>query len=44
MKKLKYKTIDISTLKGIKAAEKLQSKEWKIMSTGFYTIQFYKMV
>ncbi len=39
---IKYKTIDISTEKGIKQAEKLKEKGWSISSTGFFTIQFYK--
>lgn len=38
---IKYKTIDISTEKGIKQAEKLKEKSWS-SSTGFFTIQFYK--
>ena len=42
--KIKYKTIDISTQKGLHQAVILRSKGWKIGSTGFITIQLYKKV
>lgn len=40
--KTKYKTVDTSTMTGIKQAEALHSSGWKMGSVGFYTIQFYK--
>jgi len=40
--KIKYKTINTRTLKGLKQAENLKKSGWKIGSIGFYTIQFYK--
>jgi len=39
---IKYKTVDTSTLAGLKAAEKLKNNDWIIGSVGFSTIQFYK--
>ena len=41
--KAKYKTIDLRTIKGIKQAELLKSKGWKVGSVGFDTIQLYKV-
>jgi len=40
--KIQYKTINIGTLQGVKQAEKLKNKGWKIRNIGFNTIQFYK--
>lgn len=42
--KIKYKTVDTRSLKGLKEAERLQRGNWKVGSVGFYTIQFYKEV
>lgn len=41
-RKYKYKTIDISTIAGIKKAEWYQSHGWKIISIGGDKIQFEK--
>ena len=38
--KYQYKTIDISTLKGIEEAEKLQNNGWKIINFGLYLLIF----
>jgi hypothetical protein len=40
--KTDYKTVDIRTPAGLKKAEKLQEKGWKIATAGLYLIQFYK--
>ena len=40
--RIKYITVNIGTLKGVKEAEQLKNKGWKIGSFGFNTIQFYK--
>ena len=39
---LKYRTIDVRTIAGIKKAEMLKAHGWKISSVGLDTIQFYK--
>ncbi len=41
---MKYKTIDVSTLKGLKQAERLHANGWKQVSVGLFTIQFCKAV
>lgn len=38
----KYKRVDTRTLKGLKQAEHLKNSGWKIISVGFYTIDFVK--
>ena len=40
--KLKYKTIDTRTVKGLRQAERLKAKGWKVASVGFHTIMLYK--
>lgn len=40
--KIKYRTIDTTTLKGIKAAERLHAYGWKMGRVGLFTIQFYR--
>jgi hypothetical protein len=40
--KIKYKTVDTRTLKGLKEAERLKMNNWEVGSIGFFTIQFYK--
>ena len=40
--KTKYKTIDITSIKGIKEAEKLNHNNWVIYSSSPFTIKFYK--
>lgn len=39
---MKYKTVDISTLKGIKKAERLQANGWKFVIVGVNKLQFSK--
>ena len=34
-----YKTIDTSTLKGLKAAERLHTNGWKMARQGMFSIQ-----
>ena len=41
---IKYKTVDTSTLKGLKQAERLKQNGWIIGSVGLFLIQFYKRV
>jgi hypothetical protein len=39
---MKYKTVDTSTLKGLKRAERLHQNGWKTASVGLFRIQFFK--
>jgi hypothetical protein len=41
--KFEYKTVDTSTLKGLKEAEKLHASGWKVIRTGLYLIQFERV-
>lgn len=41
---IKYKTVDTRTLKGLRRAERLKQLGWKILGSGFWTIDFYKPV
>jgi hypothetical protein len=36
--KFEYKRIDISTVDGIKRAERLKANGWKIISTGLFSL------
>jgi hypothetical protein len=38
-----YKTVDTSTLKGLKQAERLHMNGWKQMRVGLFTVQFIKV-
>lgn len=40
--KIEYKTVDVSTIKGIEAAERLQATGWLMGRSGLFTIQFYR--
>jgi len=40
--KTKYKTINITSIKGIEEAEKLKNNNWVIYSSSLFTIKFYK--
>ena len=40
--KVKYKTVDIRTVKGIEKAESLKAAGWKVNTHSPDTIQFYK--
>ena len=42
--KFEYKTIDTSTLKGLKEAERLHQTGWKMIRTGLFLIQFERKV
>jgi hypothetical protein len=43
--KYEYRTIDTSTIQGLKAAEKLHlSGEWRIIANGLFSIQFERKV
>lgn len=42
--KFEYKTCDTSTLKGLKAAERLHQDGWKIIRNGLFLIQFERKV
>ncbi len=37
-----YKTVDTSTLKGLKQAERLHMNGWTIIRSGLYLIQFMR--
>ena len=39
---LKYKTVDTTTLKGLKRAERLHAYGWKMIRVGLFSIQFEK--
>lgn len=38
-----YRTIDVTTLKGLRQAERLHINGWKISRNGLFTIQFYRI-
>jgi hypothetical protein len=40
--KMEYKTVDISTVKGLQQAERLHAQGWKMARVGLFTIQFYR--
>lgn len=42
--KFKYRTIDTSTLKGLKLAERLHQNGWKIIRSGLFLIYFEREV
>ncbi len=42
--KLKYKTVDTSTLKGLKLAERLHMNGWKTIRVGLFLVYFEKRV
>jgi hypothetical protein len=39
---MKYKTVDTSTLKGLKQAERLHQNGWKTIFVGLFLIYFSK--
>jgi hypothetical protein len=39
---MKYRTVDTSTLKGLKQAERLRVSGWKMARVGLFTITFYR--
>jgi len=40
--RIEYRTIDTSTLKGLKRAERLQARGWTIGRVGLFLVQFYR--
>jgi hypothetical protein len=42
--RIEYRTVDTSTLKGLKAAERLQANGWTMGRSGLFSIQFYRRV
>ncbi len=42
--KFEYRTIDTSSLKGLKQAERLHVTGWKIIRTGLFLIYFERKV
>lgn len=42
--KTQYKTVDTSTLKGLKQAERLHTAGWITYSVGLFIIKFYRKV
>lgn len=43
-KAFEYKTVDTSTLKGLKQAERLKENGWKVISVGLFNIQFEREI
>ena len=41
--RIKWKTVDTQTLRGLRRAERLKASGWEIDLVGFWTIQFYKL-
>ncbi len=37
-----YRTVDTSTIAGIKQAERLQAAGWTMYSVGLYLVKFYR--
>lgn len=37
-----YKSVDTSTLRGLKEAERLKETGWKIVRVGLFIIDFYR--
>lgn len=42
--KTEYRTVDTSTLEGLKKAERLKARGWTIARVGLFIIQFYRKV
>jgi hypothetical protein len=42
MAKIEYKSVDTSTLKGLKEAEKLHTNGWVTASVGLFIVKFYR--
>ena len=42
-KRVEYRTVDTSMVKGIEQAERLQRQGWLIARSGLFSIQFYKL-
>ncbi len=42
--KYEYKTVDTSTLKGLKEAERLHTSGWKTIRAGLFLVYFQKAV
>lgn len=42
--KTEWKTVDTSTLEGLKQAEKLHTSGWTTYSVGLFIVKFYKKV
>lgn len=40
MAAFEYKTVDTSTLKGLKQAERLKASGWKVIRVGLFSVQF----
>lgn len=38
--RVKYRTIDVTTLKGLKEAERLHMAGWKVIRPGLFTMVF----
>lgn len=38
-----YRTVDTTTLKGLKTAERLHRYGWKMGRVGLFSVQFYKV-
>lgn len=39
---MKYRTVDVTTLKGIRTAERLKANGWRIVSSSWWRIAFEK--
>lgn len=39
-----YRTVDTSTLEGLKKAERLKARGWTMYSVGLFIVKFYRKV
>lgn len=44
MRNIEYRTVDTSTLKGLRQAERLHAAGWVTYSVGLFLIKFYRRV
>lgn len=43
-KKIEYKTVDVTTVKGLNQAEKLHNAGWKTSKVGPFSVQYYRYI
>lgn len=42
--KIEYRTVDTTTLEGLRTAERLHANGWKMGRVGLFSIRFYRAV
>ena len=42
MQSFEYKTVDVSTLEGLKEADRLKASGWAMYSVGVFQVKFYR--